>query len=263
MHLSTNLMRVAYGNRVSQNDEVISLASRVLIRRDPDAPIYLKKEDINELEARGDILAFRAKQKKARVSGDRLSRLEINQMIKWELDYLEKLKIRENREAYFKAVDALRAKGQPTDHLSYRGQKNLRKHRSPVGAPVAMRIGRLVKQEGISPDTIIEKIVLYIPDHSLEKVFPEESPKSAINDKTPEYVRCLLCNCLYSSKSNLSRHVYMKHETLLCQPFSCPECRRSGHTHDIDGGFSAWSHHLITTIVWNYVIPLHRHAIAA
>ncbi|KAL7928806.1 hypothetical protein V8C35DRAFT_332508 [Trichoderma chlorosporum] len=227
VHLSKNLMRVAYGNRVGQNDEVISLMGRVLMRRDPDAPIYLEREDIKALEGRLDILAFREEQKKAKLSGDTLRRLHINQKIKYELEFLEKLRLKEKRKAYFETVDALRVKGQPTDHLSYRGQKNLRKHRSAVGAPVAMKIGKLVKQEGTSHDTIIEKISLYITDRPLEKL-----------------IRCLLCNYHYFSKSNLSRHVLMKHEILICQPFSCPECRRSGSTHEVVGGPSAWSHHV-------------------
>jgi uncharacterized C2H2 Zn-finger protein len=75
------------------------------------------------------------------------------------------------------------------------------------------------------------------------RVPPPDTEAKIANHPAPSSSksRCLLCNCVLSDRSKLTRHVRARH--IFGESFTCPECIRRGKHVTVAAGGAAWAAH--------------------
>ncbi|KAF5137859.1 hypothetical protein E5D57_001638 [Metarhizium anisopliae] len=227
-HIQKSLAAIAFPGLAGGNETeaVISPAARILAKRDPNAPIYVTKDDLDNFERRRVITVL--PKQAIKVAG----------RTRYIIDVLSALQIKQMREAYFAEVNRLRAQGLPTEHLSHRNALNARRKKSREGVtgatPECRQQGRanIVPAGGPSWSSHVESF------HGKEytpRLFPQMV--------RPSY--CPLCQ-KYFTKLGFRSHFNKAHAGKLKFSFNCPECLRNGLKDDssVIKSHSSWSLHV-------------------
>ncbi|KAH7117466.1 hypothetical protein EDB81DRAFT_244287 [Dactylonectria macrodidyma] len=105
------LMKVSFGDLAGENDELLGIMRNACLRRDPWAPIYIMKLDLDNSENRRDLSQLRARLQS--VAPKSKEKEKITGRIQYIRNSLEKLLIEERRREYFENLQ----QGKTTTHL--------------------------------------------------------------------------------------------------------------------------------------------------
>lgn len=232
-HISTNLMRIAFDSRAGDNDALIRSLSSAFSRRDPYAPIYLSKEELDEFEKRDDLQDYRRQYREAKEANDDALAEKLKQRIGYLINFLEKLKLKENRRHYFKTMDHLRGTHQSTAHLPPQLTESARRIREAPCSRMAVTVSGLMKADCNSVK-LAGYLIAFLQERNLDAELR--------GSQDPKPVRCLLCSLTFDNSGNLSRHVSNTH--FFKEEFTCPECYRNGNHVVIGPSCVHWAAHV-------------------
>ncbi|KAF4448278.1 FluG domain-containing protein [Fusarium austroafricanum] len=226
MNVPLDLMKLSYGQHADGNEELLQAMQGVCYKRDRNAPIYIKKQDLEDFYKRRDITLL----KEAQSRGD--PKKKIAGRIQHIINTLEGLLLEKIRHEYFEAVK----EGKPTTDLIDPSRVCPRKKQNKTSSIVA---GNLVPffRDGVPAGTFLERLVAYLKGLPSEDTPPRQKP------------RCLLCSSPeFHGRPTLTRHVLNAHMEDFQRGFSCPECHRLGLGRVWIGvGQAAWSSHVAQT----------------
>ncbi|EFY98004.2 zinc finger domain-containing protein [Metarhizium robertsii ARSEF 23] len=200
----------------NETEAVISPAARILAKRDPNGPIYVTKDDLDNFERRRVITVL--PKQAIKVAG----------RIRYIIAVLSALQIQQMREAYFAEVSRLRAQGLPTEHLSHRNALNARRQKSREGVTGATRLALYLDN---NVEVFVDKLVAHLLRQDDDKTL-----------ETTDNTKCLLCFDVFKNISSLTRHVKRRHT--FDTEFHCPECRQQGRVNIVPAGGPSWSSHV-------------------
>lgn len=235
-HVSTDLMRIAFGARAGDNGNTFSRLSSVFSRRDPYSPLYLTTEELAGFEKRQDITCLRRAHKQALEDKEQTLAGELKYRTKYIIDYLEKLTLTKKRDEYFAQVDDLRARGLSTSHLR-QDTANPRRKRGMLGCENSAIMGHLFENNVSN-----SKLVAYLVNYLKDQISKDDLSTRRQNEQKPKRTMCILCDKSFATKRTLSRHVAEGHD--FSQAFHCPACLKSGHTVLIGADSVLWSVHV-------------------
>ncbi|KPM46353.1 hypothetical protein AK830_g182 [Neonectria ditissima] len=224
VHLQNNLMHTSFGELANGNDEILAAMHRVCLKRDPNAPIYIKQQDLDDFEKRNDITTLRAikssseQDKAARATG----------RIQHIINTLEDLLIQARRQEYFEAV----RQGKPTAHLIDHSAVNPRRRLNKASSATAERVARFFPDERVQ-NGLVHTLVAFLQNKPIDDALGDQGNSGTGMAKEPktrkEEPRCLLCQSPgFHNKASLSRHVWDLHKDTIEHGFDCPECQRLG-----------------------------------
>ncbi|KAF5018840.1 hypothetical protein F66182_9169 [Fusarium sp. NRRL 66182] len=216
VHLRENLMQISFGALAGKKDHLLTQMRRTSLGRDPRAPIYITKVDLENLDKRRDLTLLRQQPPSAVVQSK----------IKYIRDSLEKLLIKNRRQEYFDNID----QGKPVDRANVSTTDPRKKHNRSV-SKAALRIAPLFEDE-VNNAELIKNLTGFLTG---SEVITIDNPKP----------RCLLCpSNSFANPQSLSRHVWNFHT--FNSPFQCLEFQRIGNGQVIVAvGREAWSRHLV------------------
>lgn len=191
---------------------------------DSNAPIYVKRSDIDRWESTRNDLRICAEQ------GDMQRRSII-------IRSLSRLLIDKRRKEYFQNADNLRTHGRTTGDLAELHQNPARLSIYANTSSPAADIASLLESSdhNASEDALyIERLVAYqasargLLQHTRSSplswpITEDELASTELSEETPK-VRCLLCPKTPKNMSALSQHYDRVHKATLSGPFHCPEC---------------------------------------
>ncbi|OAA71748.1 hypothetical protein LEL_08983 [Akanthomyces lecanii RCEF 1005] len=245
-HISTDLMKIAFGGRAGDYEKQFARISSVFSRRDPFSPLYLTAQELAEFEKRQDISSLRLAYEDATKNNEQQAE-ELKSRIKYIIDYLEKLKLAEKRNEYFEAADDLRARGLSTAHLRQPGETNPKRQKDIPGCKASPVVGVLF-QNNVDATQLVANLVLYLEGRLPAPKDMQHQPDGQMRlpkiRKTKIQTRklCLICNITCATKATLSRHVERTHT--FEEAFECPACRQTGHHVIVDAGAVQWAKHV-------------------
>ncbi|KAF4955438.1 hypothetical protein FGADI_4548 [Fusarium gaditjirri] len=218
VQIRENLMKISFGRLAGLKDQLIDQMTRMSLRCDPGAPIYITKEDLEGFEKRKDLTLLRSQPPSAAVQSK----------IKYIRDTLEALLLDKRRQEYFDNVD----KKKPIDQANA-GTTDPRRKMQKAASERAALIAPFFEDE-ISSSEFIQILVGFLTGSEIVK-----RPKVV----TVEKPKCVLCSRTFVNRQALSRHVWDFHT--FEHPFKCLECHRIGNGPVIvPAGRDAWSRHL-------------------
>lgn len=270
-HLAHDLVRVTFGEEQTGYDQTLFTSlRRSFLRRDPDAPLYPKETDLEELENREDIRALRAEYRDivAQSSADDPAAKRVAAKILWIRRWLSKEMLETRRNEYFKETDRLRALGQATAKASDHGHCPF-KIFDPQGALAAENIGQFMSDENGANGAVklVEVYVAYLRRRLTEvdmlltlkpEVQTNDTPKENLIDDMPptdekpqtaeKPHKCLFGCGAFAVRGNLTKHNRVVHfnKGAFDKPFECPECLRCGMGQYAVHGAMHWSGHIET-----------------
>ncbi|KAF4342966.1 hypothetical protein FBEOM_3056 [Fusarium beomiforme] len=223
IQLSGNLMKLSYGQNAQGDEQLLGAMQGVCYKRDRNAPIYIKKKDLESFYQRRDIkLLIEAKK-----GGD--PKKKIAGRIQHIINTLEDLLLMKMRHDYFEAIK----EGRSADDLVDPSASCPRRKQYVSSSIVAGQIAPSFK-DGTSAETLVGKIVAYLQNLPIEATPKREKP------------RCLFCSSSdFHGRPSLSRHVWNAHADEFKKGFACPECHRLNLGRIwIGPGPAAWSNHV-------------------
>ncbi|EFY90668.1 hypothetical protein MAC_03248 [Metarhizium acridum CQMa 102] len=165
---------------------------------------------------------------------------KVSSRIRYILDCLEKLQVREKRRKYFEEADKLRAMNQSTAHLKQEVQ-NLKRKRFGNSSAYAAKLASLLFQTNITSG-LADRLVAYISGASGQS---EIGDIYSFGKKSKEPARCLFGCGTFFNTSALTRHVRHLHMHIFKARFLCPECKRMNLGDVvIEANPCAWSSHV-------------------
>ncbi|KAF5969555.1 domain-containing protein [Fusarium coicis] len=234
VQLSEDIMGVSYKELAAGNKDLLGAMQGVCYKRDKNAPIYIKKEDLDGFYERKDIIRLRELQKDENLKKKATGRIQ------YIINYLEDRLLEQKRLEYFEAVK----EGRETlvDHSA----TNPRRKQNIASSIVAGRIAPFF-EDGVPAETLVGKLVAYLRNRSVEVA--EKDPTSDTDLEGSEKPRCLICSGPpFHGGPSLARHVWSAHSDFFQNGFFCPECRRLGIDNSwIPAGEAAWSSHVERT----------------
>jgi len=238
-----NLAAIAFGPKAVRQDEALFNELRNMSHtRDEGAPISVSKEQVAKFEERRDVTELRAQ---IRASTDKSEKNRLRSRITSIIDTLKRLKLEEDREAYFKKADQMRLHGTEPEPTPGAGGPGM-------AAPVAACISHCTLQGGEESATVgtssseqfIEALRAYLssPVTSARR----RAPAIATQSKPPRDSCCFVCLKAYPNRSGLTRHFRDTHldDGTFGKPFACRECERAGAAQVVVDGPAQWCNHL-------------------
>lgn len=264
--VSQNLVKIAFGERAGTGDaDLYQALQHSLRQRDPGAPIYISKQDLQAFEDRRDLRDLRRDYRNIvnSSSSNDLKAKQIATKILWIRRTLSDKRVTELRKAYFQEVDRLRAMGVAPPPRAADHNINPGKTFDPKGAAAAALIGdfmQIEERDGIS--STLDLPSLYVPllrrcpaevttllnsyKADQQKGTPEPPSAPAIDPKRPH--RCLFGCDSFAKRGSLTKHNTKRHFDRgdFDQLFPCPECRRLQRGDHLINGPMQWSNHVET-----------------
>lgn len=273
--LRDNLMKLAFGPMAGRNDNLFQSLRNMSLTRDSGAPIYPSKEDLQGFEGRNDVKGCRAYLEAAKKAGDVQGKNSAQSSLDTLISKLCDLKIQKKRTEYFNCVDNLRARGLSTkDCIAEFTLENPfpRKPDSGTATAIALHFEACTRDvdEWSSTEERSKCYIVLLVNYLARRSQPSpplqakiidlgsDSPDKQSDDEVGEHSRkcwkrsrCLLCgngkSKHFQGRGELTRHcqtIHIRNGTF-DRPFLCPECVREGlEETTIEGGASAWSHHV-------------------
>lgn len=254
VQLAEKLAEIAYGEKAKQDEHLwsaVTNASNAFLQRDPNAPLYITQEELDNFETRNDLTDLREQLKVAKQQGGASCReaKAILGRISYVVNSLETLVIQEKRRHYFAEVDRLRALGQSTTHLQDPSAINPRRKAFQASSAVAAKIAPLLTDED-PPAALPDRIVAYLTERPFQDDDDGDDGRNDTQVQLEPNEACGQPRCLFgcgdfANRSALTRHVRKIHMDIFKRPFTCPECKHLGWGEcTIKANPGAWSNHI-------------------
>ncbi|KAI1340623.1 hypothetical protein F5Y15DRAFT_45409 [Xylariaceae sp. FL0016] len=253
-HVREDLLQTAFGvGRTGNNSALFDSLRGSFRQRDPNAPIYPRKSDMDALEDRQDVRDLRAAYSDAVARGS--SKDPEAKKIAARLHYVRHILadslLKQLRKEYFEDVDRRRAMGELTLKAADHGV-NPFKTFDPEGARAAAAIGHYMQTEDDSAEQVSSRLLdLYVAHvqrrpagvHALLGGNAQPPERSHSGGKH----RCLFGCGSFTNRGNLTKHnTGHYNQGYFDHPFPCPECQQLGNKAHMISGPIEWSNHVET-----------------
>lgn len=254
-HAAPDLISLAFKDHTGDNSELFSMLRTATLRKDSRAPIYPKKEDIEEWEQRNDLTELKERyQKLVGQSSSHSSEIRaLAAKMQYIRECLSALRVEQLREEYFTQIDKLRELGKQLppsiDHIS--PFKPYKENERLAAREIGLALAQQTELDQEQMSAVADALVAYLRREPvringilrgvrMSQTIPafQQGP---VMQTSSEHYQCLFgCNT-FSNRGKLTRHNDTQHyqKGTFEAPFQCPRCP---DTVNINGPIM-WSNH--------------------